>query len=191
MSVLAGIWITASLQAQSVESAIYKGNEYYRQSQFDLAEKQYRAALQQDPKHTTARYNLAGALYRQRKYQDAARLLNELTASDAEPGLKAAAHYNTGVIHTKEKNLEASIEAYKSALRLRPDDQQARENLQKALLELKKSQQEQKQQQKKPQSSMDQKEAEQKLKLLQEKEKRLQQRMQKNSQKGSAQPKDW
>ena len=39
---------------------------------------------------------------------------------------------------TSQKKLEESIEAYKNALRYNPDDKEARENLQKALLELKK-----------------------------------------------------
>ena len=80
----------------------------------------------------------------------------------------------------------------KKALRLNPDDKEARENLQKALSELKKQQEEQQKQQQKSQSNMSQREAEQKLKLLQEKEKELQQRLQnQNKQKGGNQSKDW
>ena len=82
----------------------------------------------------------------------------------------------------------------------------ARENLQKALLELKKKppppkkeekkdqkKQDPKQQPKKqPQSKMSPKEAEQRLKLLSQKEKEVQQRMQQaKSRTGGGQPKDW
>ena len=42
------------------------------------------------------------------------------------------------MILSQQKNLEESIEAYKNALRNNPDDKEARENLQKALLELRK-----------------------------------------------------
>ena len=103
--------------------------------------------------------------------------------------------------YMKQKKLEESIEAYKNALRLNPDDKEARENLQKALLELKKKnppkkeekKDPKKQQQKKQQQpKMSPKEAEQRLKLLEQKEKELNQRMQKEKSKsGGNQAKDW
>jgi Ca-activated chloride channel family protein len=99
-----------------------------------------------------------------------------------------------------QKKLEESIEAYKNALRRNPDDKEARENLQKALLELKKKtpppppppkkENKKNQQKQKEQPQMNQKEAEQRLKLLDEKEKEIQQRMQ-NAKSGAAQQKDW
>jgi Ca-activated chloride channel homolog len=179
-------------QAQSVNSYISKGNQYYRQTQFGLAEAEYRKALQADPGNTTAQYNLANALQKQKKYDEAVQVLEKLYGSATDNRLKSAAAYNQGVAHTKQKNLEASIESYKKALRLDPDDQQARENLQKALSELKKKQDEEQKQQQKSQSNMSQKEAEQKLKLLQQKEKQLQERLQsQNQQKGGKQAKDW
>jgi Ca-activated chloride channel homolog len=179
-------------QAQSVNSYISKGNQYYKQTQFDLAEAEYKKALQQDPENTTAQYNLANALQKQKKYDEAVKVLEKLYGSGANNNLRSAAAYNQGVAHTKQKNLEPSIELYKKALRLNPDDQEARENLQKALSELKKKQDEEQKQQKKSQSNMSQKEAEQKLNLLQQKEKQLQERLQKqNQQKGGKQAKDW
>lgn len=178
--------------AQTAVSYVGKGNQYYKQTQFDLAEAEYRKALQTDPENTTAQYNLANALQKQKKYDEAAQVLEKLYNTTNATKLKSAAAYNQGVAYTKQKNLEASIESYKKALRLNPDDQEARENLQKALSELKKQQDEQKKQQQKSQSNMSQKEAEQKLNLLQQKEKELQERLQnQNRQKGGKQAKDW
>ncbi len=195
-AVLTGLGLLTVLLswAQKGENYLSKGNEYYRQSQFDLAERQYKEALQKDPNNFTAQYNLANALYQQKRYQEATGILKKLQQNTADNAIKQAAFYNEGVVHTKEKDLETSIAAYKAALRLEPNDQQARENLQKAMRELKKQQEEkqkQQQEQKQSQSNMSQKEAERKLKLLQEKERQLQQRLQKNGQKGNAQPKDW
>jgi Ca-activated chloride channel family protein len=181
-------------QAQSAEKALHKGNEHYRQQQFALAEKQYKEALEEEADHAKAQYNLANALYQQKRYSEAHAVLKKLNGSTGDKALKAATHYNQGVIYTKEKALEASIEAYKAALRIDPSDTQARENLQKALAEQKKQQQQKKEQEKKQQqkkNNMSQKEAEQKLKLLQEREKQLQERLQQGGQKGNAQPKDW
>jgi Ca-activated chloride channel homolog len=189
---LAMIFISLSAQAQNADAHVSKGNQYYKQTQFDLAESEYRKALQANPENAIAQYNLANALQKQKKYDDAIQVLEKLYGSTTDVKLKSTTAYNQGVAHTKQKALEASIESYKKALRLNPDDQEARENLQKALSELKKQQDEQQKQQQKSQSNMSQKEAEQKLKLLQEKEKELQQRLQnQNKQKGGGQSKDW
>jgi len=178
-----------SVLAQDV---VVIGNEYYRLGQFEAAEKQYRAALAVDATNETAQYNLASVLYRQKKYTEASELFRKLGENAPEKSTKAPSYYNEGVIYSKQKELEKSIEAYKSALRQDPDDQQARENLQKALLELKKQQQDsQSQQQKQNPSSLSQKQAEQKLKNLEAKEKDLQERLQKKGQQGSSMPKDW
>ena len=177
--------------AQSAASLIVKGNNYYRQSEFALAEVQYREALEKEPRNTTAMFNLANALQKQQKFSQAARLLGELAGTTTDTGLRASAWYNQGVAYTKMKNLEESIESYKKALRLHPEDKLARENLQKALLELKKKNQ-QNQQKQKQDPKMSQKEAEQKLKLLQQKEKELQQKQQsKNKKQGGGQAQDW
>lgn len=180
-------------KAQSVALDLDKGNTYYRQQQYDMAERQYKAALEKEPQNTTAQYNLSNALYQQKKFPEAHGVLKKLNKSIDDVRLKEAAYYNDGVIYTKEKNLDGSIQAYKAALRLDPDDKDARENLQKALSERKKQQQQKQQQQKQQQknSNMSQKAAEQKLKLLQEREKQLQERLQQNGQKGNSMPKDW
>lgn len=173
---------------------IYQGNEFYRNAQYDLAEREYREALGSG-NNTNARYNLANALYRQKKYDEAIRHFSEMGAKGSDNRLRASSWYNAGVAHTKLKDWPAAIEAFKHSLRLDPGDQQARENLQKALLELKKQQQQQKkkeQEQQKNPSKMSRREAEQRLKLLQEREKQLQQRLQNRSrQTGSGQAKDW
>jgi Ca-activated chloride channel homolog len=178
--------------AQNAISSIRKGNEYYKLSQFDMAEKEYKQAVAKEPSNSTALYNLANALQLQKKYEEAHKVLAGLLQQSENNALRSAAHYNNGVAYTREKNLEESIASYKAALRLKPDDKQARENLQKALLEKKKKDQENKnKQQKQNQSKMSQKEAERQLKLLQEKEKKLQDRLQKSGQKGNSMPRDW
>jgi Ca-activated chloride channel family protein len=170
---------------------ILQGNQYYRQSQFDLAEAQYRKALDAEPSNVTAQFNLANALQKQKKFDEAAKILGTLAGKSTDKNFQSIVWYNQGVAYTKLKNLEESIEAYKKSLRLNPDDQQTRENLEKALLELKKKQQQQKDQQKKQDPKMSDKEAEQKLKMLQQKERELQQRQQNKKQQGAGGKQDW
>jgi Ca-activated chloride channel homolog len=174
--------------AQNATQSVLNGNQFYQQSQFDLAEAQYRKALEYDPGNEKAKYNLANALQRQSKYDEAAKLLEDLAGSSKDNSIKSAAYYNQGVANTKIKNLDASIESYKKALRLNPNDKEARENLEKALLQ--KKNQKSSSQQKKSQSNMSQKEAQQKLDMLNQKEKQLHQRKDKEQQ-GSGQSQDW
>jgi Ca-activated chloride channel family protein len=173
---------------QDAAQSIIKGNQLYQQSQFDLAETQYRKALEYDPDNEKAKYNLANALQKQNKFDEAAKLLDDLASSSKDNSLKSAAYYNQGVAYTKMKDLDASIESYKKSLRLNPNDQEARENLEKALLQ--KKNQQQQSQQKQSQSNMSQKEAQQKLDMLNQKEKKLHQNKDKEQQ-GSAQAQDW
>jgi len=186
------------LSAQQQNNTIGTGNNFYRQQQYDKAESEYRKALESSPGDRIAKFNLANALIRQDKRDDANKLLVELNVQENKADLRSKATYNQGVMLTQQKKLEESIESYKETLRLNPNDQEARENLQKALLELKKKNPPKKQQEKKkeqqkqqPKPKISPREAEQQLKLLEQKEKQVQERLQKNSKTGGSQPKDW
>ena len=195
-----GMIATTPLMGQKTENIIQSGNTLYKEQKYDQAEIQYNDVLTKEPSNTTAKFNLANTLYRRGKQDESAKKLDELIAYEKEAGLRSQSFYNKGVILSAQKKLEESIEAYKNTLRLNPDDKDARENLQKALLELKKKnppkkedkKKKQEQQKKQPQPKMNQKEAQQRLKLLEQKEKEVQQRMQKEKSKtGGGQIKDW
>src|SRR5436190_2191112 len=190
-----------ALYAQQVNDIIKKGNDLYKQQQYEPAKAAYGDALAKDSANTTAKFNLANTSYRLSKPDEAIKSLDELSVKYKTAGEKARTYYNKGVVLSNQKRLEESIEEYKNALRQDPNDKEARENLQKALLELKKKhppppkkEDKKKQQNKKQkeQPKMNQKEAEQKLKLLEQKEKQLQQRMQQQKSKtGGSSNKDW
>jgi Ca-activated chloride channel homolog len=177
--------------AQADRGFMSKGNDYYLQLKFDLAEGQYRQAVNVAPRNSEARYNLANALMQQKKFKEAAELYTEVATSENKE-LRASAWYNAGVSYSKQKDLPNSIEAYKSALRLNPADKEARENLQKALQEQKQQQDQQNKQNKGGGGGLSQNQADQKLKQLEQKEKELQQRMQAAGKgKGTGGSKDW
>lgn len=178
--------------AQADRGYVSKGNEYYLQLKFDLAEDQYRKAVNTAPRNAEAKYNLANALMQQKKFKEATELYLEVATSENK-NLRASAWYNAGVSYTKQKDLPNSIESYKAALRLNPEDKEARENLQKALQEQKKQQQEQQNNQNKGGGGgMSQNQADQKLKDLEDKERDLQRRMQNAGKgKGTGGVKDW
>lgn len=196
------IFISCMVRAQEVDKIIQKGNELYKEKQYDQAAAAYDEALAKDSANRIAKFNKANTTYRQAKADEAIKAYDDLAFKGENAGDKAKSYYNKGVVLSNQKRLEESIEAYKSALRGDPNDTEARENLQKALLELKKrtppppkKEDKKKQQQKKQQqqNKMNQKEAEQNLKLLEQKEKELQQRMQRQKSKSSSGggKKDW
>lgn len=189
-------------QSPEAEKLIQAGNELYKQQQYEQAAVEYKKAIEIDPANTTAKFNLANTLSKQGKQDEAVKAFTQIAGDANEAVFKSKNYYNKGAVLSQQKKLEESIEAYKSALRQNPADKEARENLQKALLELKKKnpppkkedkkkKQDQKQQ-KQPQSKMSLKEAEQRLNLLEQKEKEVQQRLQKEKAKaGGSQAKDW
>ena len=140
-----------SLQAQDTDRLIQRGNEEYKRKEYQMAEAAYNEVLNIDPANSIAKYNKAAALYRQTKPDESVKVLEDLAFKTEAPELKSKAYYNKGAILSAQKKLEESIEAYKNALRQNPDDKEARENLQKALLELKKKTPQKKDDKKKPQ----------------------------------------
>jgi Ca-activated chloride channel family protein len=204
ITIIAAIFVSSFAHAQQVNQSIINGNDYYRKGEYENAEKEYSAALKSEPENNVAQMNLANTVYRKGNADQAKKSYTKIAGDEIKPELKGQAYYNRGAVLSKEKKLEESIEAYKAALKQNPTDTEARENLQKALLELKKKdppkpkdqdqkkkKQDQKQQQK-PQPKMSQKEAEQRLKLMDQKEKEVQQRLQKEKAKtGGSQQKDW
>ena len=194
--------VSSFLKAQPIDLDIKKGNDLYRQQQYQEAESAYNKALAKDSINTTAKFNRANTAYRLAKPDEAIKTFDDLAVNIQDTDEKAKSYYNKGVILSNQKKLEESIEAYKNSLRQNPNDKEVRENLQKALIELSKrtppppkkenEKKKQQQQNQKQQPKMNKKEAEQKLKLLEQKEKELQQRLQKQKSKATTPgTKDW
>jgi tetratricopeptide (TPR) repeat protein len=189
------------VKAQEENAAIREGNKLYHNRQFEKAMPAYQKAVEQNPKNLTARYNLANARYRTGNMPVAEKSYDELIENTTENKYKEKGFYNKGVSLTKQQKLQESIDAYKNALKLDPTDEDARFNLQKALMEQKKQNQsqqnqkqpQQKQQKQKPENNkLDKKKIEQYLKSLEQKEQDVQRKMQQNRARSVTQPeKDW
>ncbi len=182
-----------SASAQKENSAILKGNEAYRAKEYSKAGDQYRKALEQSPGNNVANFNLGNTLFRDNMGDKAIAQFDAVAKAGTENLAKADAFYNKGVVYTSQKKLPESIDAYKAALRLNPEDSLARQNLQRALNEQKKQQDQnkQKQQQKKP-DKLNKQQVMQMLAALQEQEKLLQQKLNRSKVPSPTQPgKDW
>jgi len=185
--------------AQPANNYIQKGNDAYRKGDFSAAAENYKNALRKDPENNIARFNLANALQKQNETEQAKKTYDEVIAKADPASLKAESQYNKALAFIKEKDLQNAIAGFKESLKQNPSDDDARENLQKALNDLKKQQDQQNQKPKpQPQNQQPQKKQpplnkdmmEQKLNELRNQEKQLQKKLQAKT--GSGQPeKDW
>jgi tetratricopeptide (TPR) repeat protein len=213
LGVFALLVLTATVRAQQANSLIRKGNEAYKQQQFDKAADAYKGALDKQPASEIGQYNLGNALYKGKKLDDAATAYDKVAKSAKDREFQQKAYYNEGVTLQQQQKLPACIDAYKNALKINPEDQDARFNLQKALQQQKQQQQQQqKQQQNQPkqkqqqqkqqqqqqqqqpqqqQSKLTKQQAEQLLKAMEQKEKDLQEKMEKAHGTPQQPEKDW
>jgi Ca-activated chloride channel family protein len=207
-----------SSSAQKENALIRSGNRYYKQKQMDLSQKQYEDAVKKAPGNPTANYNLGNAQFRKNSYDEAANSYEASVEHTTDKAMQEKGLYNKGVALVKQQKLQESINAWKKALKLDATDEDARENLQKALQQLKQQQQSQQEKEKKDQqekkeqkdkkeqnkeqeqpqqprpqpSRLTKQQVEQYLKTLQQKEKDIQDKMNQNKAKAPNQPdKDW
>jgi len=189
-----------ALFAQKANNDIEKGNEAYKKGDFKTAVENYKNALRREPENNTARFNLANALQRENETQQAKKKYDEVIASADINSLKSESNYNKALAFVKEKNLQNAVTFFEESLKENPSDDDARENLQKAMNDLKKQQQQnqpQNQKQKPQQNPKQQKQPpvnkdmmEQKFNELRNQENQLQKKLQ--SKNSTTQPeKDW
>jgi len=205
--------------AQDQKKLIKNGNEAYEKKDYGSAVTNYQQAISKKPGDVVAQYNLGNALYRNNNKEDAVQAYEKALASASTNAEKAKAWYNKGVALQNNNKLPECIHAYKQALKLDPTDEDARQNLQRALKqqkqqeekkdnkenkEKKKPREDQKQKEKEKQKPQEQKEqpkpqpkiskqdAEEKLKALLQQEKNLQDKLQRVNTSPVAKPeKDW
>jgi len=159
----------------------------------------YKDALRKDPANNIARFNLANALQKQNETGEARKNYDEVIAKADANTLRSGSNYNKGIAFLKEKDLLNAIESFKESLKEDPSDDSVRENLQKALNELKKQQQKTQPQQKNQQQQKQKQQKnqplnkdmmQQKFNELRNQEKQLQQKLQSKTN-VAQQEKDW
>ena len=117
--------------SQKENEDIKKGNELYEQKEYVQAEVKYRQGLKKNPQSYGAAYNLANALYKQERYEDAIEYYQIAGSKLKEKDNleKAAVAHNIGNALLKTEKYTESIQAYKQALRYNPNDEDSRYNL--------------------------------------------------------------
>jgi tetratricopeptide (TPR) repeat protein len=95
----------------------------------DEAMSEFRTALAHDPKHPEAHFHLGRALYLKGDLEGARAQYEETARLDPN----APVHNSLGVVYMRLGQMSQAIAEFKEALRLRPDDAGAAENLRFAL----------------------------------------------------------
>lgn len=185
--------------SQDARELIRDGNALYKKGEFENAAGHYQAAAAKS-EDFVAQLNLGNALFRSKKPEESVIAYDRALQKASLPEDKAEIYFNKGVVLQMSDKLPECIVAYKEALKIKPDDEEARQNLQKALKKQKQDQQKQQQQkqnnnnqdQKKSQSRMSKQDAEEKLKALQQQERNLQDKLRKGDPQPVNRPeKDW
>ena len=199
------ILIGIPIFAQQKQSLLREGTKLYSDSSYSQAEIKYRKALEKDQDYFKSSFNLADAVYKQERYEEASSLFNALKDNARSKEDLAKVYHNLGNSLAKENKYEKAINAYKNSLRINPNDDETRYNL--ALTKKNKQKQEEQnkdqenkdqenkdqenkdqenkdQENKKKQDKISKEDAEKMLDAIQQKEKELQEKLQKKKVKG-------
>jgi len=212
MVIVISLLLPFSAWSQLEKIDTQKGNDDYRSGRYEKAIQDYTKALEKDPEYMEALFNTGNALQEmsrrlseqaqnvqseeeKKKLMEGAKKASQKAASQFASVAKMAktkeeinkAQYNLGNSRLMSGEIDASIEAYKEALRKVPTDDDARYNLAYAQ-HLKKQQQQQQQQQKQDQNQDEQKEQEKKEQEQQENQEKQNQQQQEEQQQQQQEP---
>ncbi len=144
---LIAVWLIGfdSANAQSVRSLVNEGNDLYEEEKFTDAEVNYRKAIEKDAELVEGHFNLGNSLYKQEEYEDAVKEYEYGMIRSEEKETRAQAHYNIGNSQFRAQGYQDAVKSYIEALKLDPNDMDAKYNLSYALEKLREQQQQQRQ----------------------------------------------
>ncbi len=153
--------MTFLLVSQKAYASPQSAEKAYNRGEYSLAQKEYKAAAKKAPDKAQLQFNLGAAAYKGKNYKEALSAFQTAMKAQEVP-LQNKAYYNMGNALYRQgeeteklkpqntiKRWEESIKAYDGALKLDPDDQDARFNqeyVKKKLEALKKKQKQNKKQ---------------------------------------------
>jgi len=129
-----------TVQAQQANSYVQQGNDAYNRSAFAEAMDEYKKALSIEPDNNAALFNSGNTLHKLGRDAEAEKYYEKFNDA-VDRNIKAKAMFNKAVVQVNQHKLTDAIESFKQSLMLDPADNDARENLQKAINELRKQQQ--------------------------------------------------
>jgi len=145
------------LSAQEERSLTREGNKYFEKQKYADAEASYKKALEKKDSFPEAVFNLGDAMYKQARYEDAAKQFDKAAKLLKDTALKARSYHNMGNCSMEKQEYEEAIKSYKQALKLNPNDKDTKYNLAYANAKLKDKQQNKQDQKKQNQQNKDDK----------------------------------
>ncbi len=129
---------------------VRKGNRQFARERYDKSIESYTRALEAAPTSFEASYDLANAMFRAERYDSAEQTLKSVLADSTRSDIdRSEAVYNLGNAQFAQQKLKEALASYRAAMRLNPDDQEAKYNYAytKHLLQQQEQQEQQEQQQ--------------------------------------------
>ena len=113
----------------SARRHVKQGNKLFQKRDFSEAETSYRKALEKNKENPQALYNLGNALLAQGQDTTAIKFFEQAAKVEKNPLRQSQSFHNLGTILQGRRMFGEAIEQYKQALRLNPNDDDARYNL--------------------------------------------------------------
>ncbi|RNC83326.1 MAG: tetratricopeptide repeat protein [Balneola sp.] len=135
------------LLADPGNSDAKKGNDAYEKGDYAKAEELYRASIETDPENAEVYFNLANALAKQGKTEEAIQTYMEYRSMADSPEKKALAEYNIGSVLAQGQQWKPASQHFRNSLKLNPTDQEAKHNFERAMIESSKQNEQQQQEQ--------------------------------------------
>lgn len=145
-----------NLEAQEERRFIRKGTEQYNQGKYLESENEYWKALDKNNNSFEARFNVAATMFKQEKYQEAIKQLQALSAQTTDKDKLSKIYHNIGNSYLGLKEIDKGIDAYKTALKNNPFDDETRYNLIAAMKMKQQDDQQQNQQEQEQEQQQDQ-----------------------------------
>jgi Ca-activated chloride channel homolog len=151
MIVLAALALLVTACSPSAARLTDAGNQAFAKQAYDEALKAYSEAQANSPELAEPHYNSANVLYREGKYEEALRALQQAAQIARTGRVAQSSHFNAGNAAYQTKGWEAAVESYRQALLRDPADLDAKHNLELALQQMQQQQNQQQEQQKQDQ----------------------------------------
>lgn len=113
-----------------------EANKAYEEGRYEEAEQLYKEALKEEPENAKLYFNLGNAQARQQKVEEAIQSYMDYRALAESPADKALAEYNIGTLLAGGAKWKPAATHFKNALKLNPEDREAKHNYELALAKL-------------------------------------------------------
>ena len=140
------LFLAATIGANAQYKDIRQGNRSYHHGNYAEAEGSYKESLNKKY-NDKAQFNLGNTYYQQQNYTEAANCFGSVTDRNVSKDVEAKAFYNLGNSMMEQQKYQEAFDSYKKSLKLNPDDEDARYNLEYARQKLILQQQQQQEQQ--------------------------------------------